>query len=239
MELNMNAVVDDNKSGPDRERGARNRIVLLDEHFRSREVTIDDVKVTGTQVAEAAGFNSADEVIVLQQLPSGALEEIRPEELVNLGPAGAERFFVMVGDATYRFMLDGLKFEWARPSVTADTLRRLGGKDDSFDVLQELESAPDRTLDDHDVVDLTGGGTERFKTKHGAKLVTVYYGEVEHNLPKGVYTTEQLIDQFKVESGYLLDLVVDGKLVELKPGEKIRLKHDMHFTSHPPRGQSS
>jgi hypothetical protein len=236
----MTAVMNDKKSVPDHERGgAGNRIVLLDENFQSREATIDDTKVTGRQIAEAAGYNSTDEVIVLQQLASGALEDIRPEELANLAPAGAERFFVMVGDATYRFILDGLKLEWARPTITADTLRKLAGKDDSFDVVQELESAPDRTLDDDDVIDLTGGGTERFKTKPALKLVTVYYGEVEHKLPRGVYTTEQLIDQFKVESGYLLDLIVNGKLVELKPGEKTRLKNDMHFTSHPPRGQSS
>jgi hypothetical protein len=239
MELGMNAVVNDKKSGPDHERDARQRIVLLDENFQSRETTLDDTKVTGRQIAEAAGYNSTDEVIVLQQLANGALEEIRPEELANLAPAGAERFFVIVGDATYRFILDGLKLEWARPAITANTMRRLARKGDDVDVVQELESAPDRILDDDDVIDLTAEGTERFKTKPAAKLVTVYYGEVEHKLPKGVYTTEQLIDQFKVESGYLLDLVVNGKLVELKPGEKLRLKNDMHFTSHPPRGQSS
>lgn len=236
----MNAVVNDKKSGHDHEPGGRGRIVLLDENFQSREATIADTKVTGRQIAEAAGYNSTDEVIVLQQLASGALEEIRPEELVNLGSAGAERFFVMVSDATHRFVLDGLKLEWARPSVTADTLRRLAGKDDSFDVVQELESAPDRTLDDDDVVDLTGGGTERFKTKHGAKLVTVYYGEVEHKLPKGVYTTEQLRNEFKVEEGYVLALIAaDGSFDELKPGQKLRLKNGMKFVSYAPCGQSS
>lgn len=44
---------------------------------------------------------------------------------------------------------------------------------------------------------------------------------------------------FKVDPGYLLDLWVDGKLVELKPGQELKLKAGMHFTSHPPRGQSS
>jgi len=34
-------------------------------------------------------------------------------------------------------------------------------------------------------------------------------------------------------------LIEQGKLVELKPGETIKLKNGMRFTSHPPRGQSS
>lgn len=96
-------------------------IEVLDEHFNSRRARIDDDRVTGRQIAEAAGFNSIDEVIVLQQLPSGALEELRPEELVDLAQPGLERFFVIEDDATYRFFLDGLKLEWPRARVNAST----------------------------------------------------------------------------------------------------------------------
>ena len=38
------------------------------------------------------------------------------------------------------------------------------------------------------------------------------------------------------DAGADLTTTVD---VELKPGEKIKLKNGMRFTSHPPRGQSS
>ena len=34
-------------------------------------------------------------------------------------------------------------------------------------------------------------------------------------------------------------LATGSKLVELKPGQELKLKAGMHFTSHPPRGQSS
>ena len=215
------------------------QIIVLDEQFGERKCDLNDGKVTGAQIVLAAGFRSADNVIVLQQLKTGALEGIRGEELVDLGQPGFERFFVIEGDATYRFILDGLKLEWPRARISATTLRKLAGKSDEFDVIQELEAAPDRTLEDDDLVDLAGAGTERFKTKPAAKTVAVYYGETVFNLAKGVYTTEQLIATFKVEAGYLLDLLVGDKLVELKPGEKTRLKEGMHFISHPPRGQSS
>lgn len=214
-------------------------IEVLDEHFNPRGARIDDDRVTGRQIAEAAGFNSIDEVIVLQQLLSGALEEIRPEELVDLAQPGVERFFVIEGDATFRFFLDGLKLEWPRAKVNASTLLRLARKGDEFEVVLQLEDAPDKVLDADDVVDLPLKGTEHFKTRKGSKLIKVLYNEQPFELGKGTYTTEQLIAIFKVDPGYILDLWVDGKLVELKPGQELKLKAGMHFTSHPPRGQSS
>lgn len=214
-------------------------IEVLDEHFNPRSARIDDDRVTGRQIAEAAGFNAIDEVIVLQQLNNGSLEEIRPEELVDLAQPGVERFFVIEGDATYRFLLDGLKLEWPRAKVNASTLLHLARKGDEFEVVQQLEDAPDKVLDDDDEVDLSHKGTEHFKTRKASKLIKVLYNEQPFELNKGTYTTEKLIEIFKVEPGYILDLWVDGKLVELKPGEEIKLKAGMHFTSHPPRGQSS
>lgn len=212
---------------------------VLDEGFNSQLAFLDDLKVNGKQIAEAAGFRSADEVIVLQQLDSGALEEIREEELVDLTKPGIERFFVMVGDRTYRFVLDGLKLEWPRESFPAEVIRKLAGKDESFEVVQEMEDVADHVLDDEDMVSLKGQGTERFKTRKASKLLTVYYSDAPFELPRGVYLTEDLHAKYAVEPGYLLDLVEGGKLIELKPGQKIRLKEGMHFVSHPPRGQSS
>lgn len=214
-------------------------IEVLDENFNSRGARIDDDRVTGRQVAEAVGYNSIDEVIVLQQLPSGALEEVRPEELVNLAQEGAERFFVIEGDATFRFFLDGLKLEWPCHQINARTLLRLARKDEEFEVVQKLDDAPDRVLDDEIWLDLSQAGTEHFKTRKINKLIKVLYNEQPFELTKGIYTTEQLIGIFKVELGYLLDLWVDGKLIELKPGQELKLETGMHFTSHPPRGQSS
>jgi hypothetical protein len=225
--------------GAGNKKPGKGSFILLNENFDAREVTLDDLKVTGRQLAEAAGYHSAEEVIVLQQLSNGSIAEIRSEELVALDTPGVERFFVMEGDRTFRFIVDGLKLEWPRASIGAKSIRKLALKDESFDVIQELAEVPDRMLDEEEIVSLKGDGTERFKTKGGAKLVTVYYGETAYELPKGSYTTEQLMATFAVESGYLLDLIEDGKLVELKPGEKTRLKNEMHFTSHPPRGQSS
>lgn len=215
-------------------------IHVLDEHFNQRNFTFDDPKVTGRQIAIEAGFRPADEAIVLQQLKDGGMEEIRLEELVDLKAAGAERFFVMTGDRTYRLIVDGLRLEWPRAQLTGVAIRNLAGRDEHFEVIQELEDAPDRIVEQDDAVSLNGDGTEKFKTRRAERLITVFYGEQPHEMPRGVYTTEQLRKEFKVEDGYMLALITaDCEFDELKPGQKLRLKNGMKFASYAPCGQSS
>ena len=46
--------------------------------------------------------------------------------------------------------------------------------------------------------------------------------------------------EFGVPTGYRLDLISkDGEFRELKPGEKIKVKDCMEFSSHVQTGQSS
>jgi hypothetical protein len=236
---NMHIQVQNAKNGS-AEHSAGWTINVLDEHFNQRDFSFDDPKVTGRQIAHEAGFRPVDEAIVLQQLKDGSMEEIRLEELVDLTMAGAERFFIMTADRTYRLIVDGLRLEWPRGQLTGEAIRKLAGQDEQFEVVQELEDAPDRVIEEDEVVSLKGDGTEKFNTRRAVRLITVFYGEQPHEMPRGVYTTEQLREEFKVEDGYVLALIAeDGSFDELKPGHKLRLKNGMKFVSYAPCGQSS
>ena len=224
----------------DAARTARWPIKVLDEHFHQQEYVFGDRKVTGRQIAHEAGIRPADEAIVLQQLKDGSMEELRHEELVDLKVDGPQRFFVMTGDRTYRLIVDGLRLEWPRDQLTGLAIRLLAGRDDHYEVIQELEDAPDRAVEEDDAISLNGNGTEKFKTRRVERLITVFYGEKPYEMPRGVYTTEQLRNEFKVDDGYVLALVnADGSFEELKPGQKLRLKNGMKFVSYAPCGQSS
>lgn len=215
-------------------------ILVLDEHFNQREFVFGDPKVTGRQIAHEAGFRPTDEIIILQQLKDGGMEEVRLEELVDLKASGVERFFAMTGDRTYRFIVDGLRLEWPREQLTGEAIRKLALRDENFEVLQELEDTPDRVIEEDEVASLQGGGTENFKTRRAERLITVFYGEHAHEMPRGVYTAELLREEFKVEEGYVLALIAaDGSFEELKPSQKLRLKKGMKFVSYAPCGQSS
>jgi hypothetical protein len=225
---------------PQNQAGKKEDFQILNEHFQVQNINLQDLKVTGAQIAAAAGHNDANSVVILQQLPNGAMESIRPDELVDLRESGIERFFVIAGDSTFRFVLDGANMEWPRNEVNGRTLRLLANKTEAFEVLQQLEGHPAHVIDEDESADLSANGVEYFKTRHADKKITVYYGEIPYKLARGTYTTEQLINIFSVDAGYVLDLIThDGRFVELKPGAQLRIKEGMHFASHPPCGQSS
>jgi hypothetical protein len=220
--------------------GASFSITVLNETFQGQPVVLHEPVVTGRQIAEAAGHRPADAAIVLQQLPSGAMEELRLDETVSLRARSIERFFVIVGDRTYRFFLDGHRIEWPREDVSAALLLQLAGRGSDHEILQEIDSQLDKLLAEDDVVSLAASATERFKTRRAPKTVTVYYNDHPVQIERGKYTTEQLLAFFQVEPGYILDLIRHGgEFVELKPGEVLQVREGQKFISHAPCGQSS
>ena len=100
---------------------------IANETFHFRDFFFDDRKVTGAQIAEAVGAHSLTDFAILQQLESLEPEALRPTELADLTKSA--RFFVIRGDATYRFVVDGLSMEWPQKIVTGQTIKRLAGKE--------------------------------------------------------------------------------------------------------------
>jgi len=132
--------------------------------FAFREVVFNDRKVTGAQVAEAAGAHPVENFVVLLQFENFELETLRPIELTDLNKA--LRFFVIEGDGTEKFLVDGLSLEWPKKVVTGLTIKRLVGKDDdNVELVQELEDTPDQVVEDEDEVRIGRRGVEKFKTR--------------------------------------------------------------------------
>ena len=62
----------------------RHSIEVADASLAYRSVSIADLTPTGQQLSAAAGFKPAQQATVLQMLPNGELEDIRPDEVVDL-----------------------------------------------------------------------------------------------------------------------------------------------------------
>lgn len=215
------------------------RISISDEHFNFTEVEIADRKVTGAQIAEAAGAHPVTDFVVLQHLKTGELESLRPNETTDLRERGVERFFVIEGSETYRFVVEGLSMEWPRPKILGRHIKLLARVEPDVDLVLDLPDG-DRVIGDDDPVQLKAPGVEELRIRKKPRKVRVIYGQdQEFYLDPRVYTTEELMKEFSVPTGYLLDIFEDGQLREMKPGEKIRVRDGMEFSSHPPRGQSS
>lgn len=137
---------------------------ISDDTFLFRDHVFADRKVTGAQIAEARAAHPVADYVILQQLPTFELETLRPTELADL--SNPARFFVIKGDGTEKFTVDGLSLEWPRKIVSGITIKRLVEKDaDVIELVLEREDAPDKVVEDDDEVRLGAIGVEKFKTR--------------------------------------------------------------------------
>ncbi|MEW5687282.1 MAG: multiubiquitin domain-containing protein [Pseudomonadota bacterium] len=139
---------------------------------RTFDVAIDDANyafrdpvVTGEQLLQEARRFPADEHLIFQLLSNGQLEEVRLDETVDLRDAGREKFVTFRSDRSFRFTLDGRRFEWGLPFITGLELKRLAGVDPStYGVWLAQRVGDDRLIANTEKVDLTAEGVERFFT---------------------------------------------------------------------------
>jgi hypothetical protein len=211
-----------------------------DENFEFVVSMFDDAEVAGAQVCMAAGRHPIEDYVVLRHLGTGELETLRPTETSDLDNKEVNRFFVVKGGDTHRFFVEGLAMEWPRPKLIAWQIKFLAGAGDDQALSLERPGV-DHVFDDADEVDVGGDGVERFELRKRKKTVTVTYGgDVEFELERRVYSTEELMAMFGVPAGYKLDIIgADGGFREMAPDERLKVKDGMEFASHPPAGQSS
>lgn len=139
-------------------------IAGLDLEFKP--VLLNDNTPIGTQIAQAGGFSPDEMPIILQALPSGAYEDIRPDELVSL-TGTSRRFIVVASDRTYFFAVNGQRYEWPCAVINGYTLRSLANIPENMRLLVQLEDEPDREITDSQAINLGEEGTERFVSRKG------------------------------------------------------------------------
>lgn len=126
---------------------------------------IDDPKVTGRQLLEAAGFRPPEEHLLFQVLGDGALEERRLDESIALGEEETDRFIAFRSDRSFRVEIDERRFEWGAPELTGLIAKQIAGADPAcVGIWLERRSSPDLFVPDTDVVTLSTEGVEKLHT---------------------------------------------------------------------------
>ena len=214
-------------------------VKIGDHRFQFESVSFDEDAITGGQLADAVGKHPISNFVILQHLKSGELETLRPNERVHIDNDGIERFFVIEGDALFRFTVDGRSMVWPKPKISGEHIKFLARAKADDELIIDTEEG-DELIENDQLVKIRESGVEEFKIRKTPKLVTVQYKHEPHELEKRKYTTEELLEEFDVPNGYKLDLITEeGDFIELVPGEKIKIIAGLEFTSHAPRGQSS
>lgn len=169
------------------------KVLIADQQLDYRSAVITDPVPTGRQIVETAGRSDPDQFIVLRQLPSGDLEELRLSEEIDLREPGAEKFIVVRSDRSFRFLLEGERQEWPAALINGLTLKRLGGKSaDEFEVFLERTEAADRKVEDDELVDLSEAGVESVYFRRHSREVVIEVNENAVRIRAGEHTGREI-----------------------------------------------
>lgn len=212
-------------------------IQIGDQSMQFVPKVIDDPIVTGGQILEVAGAHPASDFLVFQALRNGALVVVRPEEVVDLRSAGAEKFLVFRSDRSFRFFLDERAFDWGAAHISGGTIKRLAGvPSETTDVWLDAAGGHDRVVEDKELVDLSQPGAERFVTRQIRitikvnsrdrevdRRVLTYWEVVKLGYPDAV-PSDQIVYSIDYASGPHQN--PSGSMVE---GQSVTVKEGMKF----------
>jgi hypothetical protein len=209
------------------------KIMIADVNLGFRARSIEDRTPTGAQLAEAAGFKPADQVTVLHVLEDGELEDIRPTETVELKKDG-ERFVIAPADRSYRFTVDGERFDWLARIISGAMVRKLAKVPAGKELLLERTDHRDRPIEPDTLIDLDKPGVESFITRKPRWEINVQGVPVISDAPSIVVREAIVQAGIDPDAGWLIFLKVHGQPKEAqeltdtvdlrRPGiEKLRL----------------
>ncbi|UXJ50305.1 multiubiquitin domain-containing protein [Pseudomonas citronellolis] len=208
-------------------------VEVADQTLIYRQVNVHDSTPTGAQIAAAAGFKPDQMPVILQVQETGSLEDIRPDEVVNLCE-GVNRFIVVESDRTYRFAVDGAIREWPCRHITGHVIRRLGEVTENMKLLLEREDEADLEITDQQLVDLDEPGIERFVSRKAAWKLKVQGKIYEFDTPCVVIRDAVVRANLNPDTPWHIYFLVEGRdkqemsindVIDLRtPGiEKLRL----------------
>ncbi|WP_342133508.1 multiubiquitin domain-containing protein [Hydrogenophaga sp. OTU3427] len=149
--------------------------------LRFRKIQMADRTPTGAQISAAAGFALNQQLTVLQLLPDGGFEDLRPDEVVQL--VGGDKFIVIESDRSFRLTIDGRRVDWPVASISGEIVRKLGKVPDDKELYFEQQDVADRLLQNGDVIDLSGTGVESFYSRKATWVLNVQGVRLEVHTP--------------------------------------------------------
>ena len=198
------------------------------------ELQVTRPALDGRQILAAAGFRPPEDHVLIRLLFPGT-RSVGLDESVDLSRRRTNEFRAFRSDRIFRFTINGRGYQWGAAEISQRELRTVAVVDPDATLVLERDGdtvplAADGTLE------LGDAGTEHLRV---VELVTVDLNDDAKEIRGGCYKTEDLADVLGVEPGYVLDVLVDGQLKPLEPGQTTEVQDGMKFYSHVPAGGSS
>ena len=196
-------------------------------------VPVTDRTPTARQLLAAMNLSPHNEYVVLQWLPGGDIEEVRPEELIDMSDATTPKLIVAKSDRTYRLVLNDHSLEWPDAEISGEALRTLGAIDANLQIFLARDDEADRLIEAGDKVNLRAEGVETLYAKSKEWKLNVQGVVIESEVAEISVRDAIAKAGFSVETKWIIILktATEKKQVELdyvidlrEPGiEKLRL----------------
>ena len=170
-------------------------IEVADANFDFTKVHVHDRAVTATDVAHAAGKDPPDEYNVLRRLESLELEPLNLREPVLIRENPPEQFFVIKGSELFRFIADGLNFQWPEDAIKGRTIKRLLNKDEEDIEIVVHDQHGEHVLDDEAEVHLSQPGLEHFKSRKAHHPIIIEVDGEPYEAPSRTMTPNEIIEK--------------------------------------------
>jgi len=149
-----------------------------------KKYSINDPIVTGRQLLKLTNNRPIDQYLLFMLCPNGKFDEIQLEQTVDLRIQGLEQFIVFDSATSFRFVINGERYEWGTKLITGLKLKTITGLSNTKDELWlEKRGSKDIIINDEDFIDLSQEGLERFFTKKPSpKKITIIINTREKTL---------------------------------------------------------
>ncbi len=173
-------------------------------------VLLTDATPTGAQIACAAGFNPGQQASVLLLLPNGDLEDIRPDEVVDLSQKTG-RFIIVESDRSYRLTIDGKRIDWPCGIISGSVIRQLGQVQGDKAIYFERREQADKLIGDNETIDLDRSGVEAFYSRAATWGLNVQGVRLEVATPTIVVSDAMARAGFDINQGWHIFLKIVGQ----------------------------
>ena len=171
-----------------------------------RHVSVFDDTPTGSQILGYSDLSPREDYIVLQWLPQGDIEELRPDETMDLRAVTPARFIIAKTDRLFRFVLNDRSLAWPRNSIPVSALRILGNIEPAAQLYVVREKQKDELLADDAVLALGEAGVEKVYSKHESWKINVQGVEVVSAEPLILVRTALSEAGFNPDQGWIIVL---------------------------------
>jgi hypothetical protein len=139
-------------------------IAIADLSLVFHEAKIADTMPTGQQLAALAGYTPEQEVAVLQFGLRGDLENIAPDQHVDLRES-SHKFVIVASEGVFRFTIDSDRYEWPIRILSGGQLRKLGHVPADHEIYLELPGPVERIIEEDELIDLGAPSDKAFETR--------------------------------------------------------------------------